>query len=130
MYIYLKYLNIVIDFLSSIFITKVKIIFWLNTIKNGIPFTKNMSSVINTSLWIFNSSLGMLTMSPDTWICFFLLVFPFKSATILPQIACEMSIYWNITGKSMIFWLWTTHLKYSTYGYPSFVYKVFLAPHR
>ena len=37
-------------FLYYIWITAVKVILWTNKIKNGIPFTKNMSTVINTYL--------------------------------------------------------------------------------
>ena len=50
MYISFKALNIVVDFISYIWINGAKIILRLNEIKNGIPFTKNISAVINTSL--------------------------------------------------------------------------------
>ena len=112
-------------FLSSRCLTKVKVILWLNEIKNGSPLMNNMSAVINTSLWSLMSSLGILTMSPDTWIGFFLVVLHFKASMFLPQIACEMSISWTVTGQSIICRLWTIHLKYLTDGYPSLEYNVF-----
>ena len=125
MYISLKYLYIVIDFLSSRWLTALKLIFQLNKIKNGITFTNNMSAVINIYLWILTGSLGILTISPAMCIVFFLVVFPFKAEMFLPQIVCAISISWTVTGKSMIFWLWKIHLKSLTGGYPILAYRVF-----
>ena len=81
----------------------VKVILQLNEIRNGISSTKNVSAVINTSLWSLKSSLGILTVSLATWIGFLLLVFPFKAKVFLPQIACTMSISWTVKGQSMLF---------------------------
>ena len=92
--------------------------------KNCIPFTKNISDVINTYLWRLMSYLVILKMSLATWIDFLLVVFPFK-APIFPQIACAISISWTFTGQSTTFCIWTIHLKYLTDVYPSLVYKVF-----
>ena len=78
--------------MSSRWLNAVKVILRLNEIKNGIPFTKNISAVINTSLWSLTSSLEILTMTPATCIGFFLVVSPFKAAMLLTQIVCEMSI--------------------------------------
>ena len=118
-----KYFN---GFISSIWITVVKVILQLREIKNGIPFMKNISAIINTYFWISMSSLGIITISPDTWISFFLVVLPFKAEIFLPQIAGAMSISWTVTGKSMVCWFWKIHLKSLTVGYPSLVYKVFV----
>ena len=93
--------------------------------KNGIPFTNNISAVINTSFWSLTVSLEILTMFHDTWIGFFLVVFHFKAGMFLPQTACTISIYWIITGQSMICWIWKIQLKYLTDAYPSLAYKVF-----
>ena len=49
-YIYLKYLNVIIDFLSARRPTTVKVISKVSEINNGIPSTNNISAVINTSL--------------------------------------------------------------------------------
>ena len=83
--------------------TAMKVILLFSKIKKDIPFKTNISAVINTSLWSFTSSLGIIKMPPATWICFFLVVFPFKAAFVLPQIACVISIYWTLTVKSTIF---------------------------
>ena len=58
--------------------------------KNSIPFKKNMSTVINISLWSLKISLGILTMYPVICIGLFPVVFHFKSAMFFPQISCAM----------------------------------------
>ena len=113
------------SFLSFILLTAVKVILLLNEIKNSIPFAKNIFAVINTSLWILMSLLGILRMFPATWIGFFPVIFPFKSAIFLLQIEFAISISWTVTCQSMICWLWKINLKYLTDGYPSLEYRVF-----
>ena len=72
--------------------------------------------------WDFNNVLYDLD-------CFSLVVFPFKSTMLFPQIVCVMSIYCTFTIHSMIIWLWKINLKTLTDGYPSLAYIVFLALH-
>ena len=76
-YIYLKYLNVIMDFLSARRLTTVKVISKVSEINNGIPSTNNISAVINTSLWNFMSSLGIITIPPAPCIGVFLMIFPF-----------------------------------------------------
>ena len=93
--------------------------------KNGTPFMNNISAVINTYLWSLLSYLGTLIRSPSTWVGLFLVVFPIKCEMLLPQIAWALSISCTVIGESTISWLWEIHLKYLTYGYPSFSYRPF-----
>ena len=103
------------DFLSSRWLTVVEVIFRLNKIKNGIPFTNNMSDVINTSLWSLMSSLVNLTISPAAWVDFFLVVFPFKATFPPPDSMCNVNILYRhrtvydfsaLENLKMIWWTW------------------------
>ena len=51
-------------FMSYRFLTALKVIFWINKIKNGIPFTNNMSAVINTSFLNLDEFLGDFKIFP------------------------------------------------------------------
>ena len=72
------------------------------------------------------SFLGNFTRYPEMCIGFFLVIFPFKSAMFLHQIAWGMSVSLTITGQSIIYLLWTIHLKSLTDGYPSYTHLVYI----
>ena len=61
-------------------------------------------------------SLGTFTSNHATWICFFLVVLPFKSAMFLTQIASAMLISCANNIQSMTFWIWKIQLNSLTDG--------------
>ena len=95
-----KALNMSLDFCVVELIVSVKSILRLNVIKNGILFTKNISIASNTSLLIFENSLGNLMRYPVTQMGLFLVVFPFRSGTSFPRVVSAFSMSLVSTGQS------------------------------
>jgi hypothetical protein len=68
----------------------------------------------------FRISFGTFIKSFATWIGLDVVVLPLSAATFFPQVLWATSTSCTVTGQSLIWLLWMTHLKSFWDGYPSF----------